>query len=114
MATRDSNFARAHHLLDAKRLEQINHCLDLPLITRDFYDIRLGGHIDDLGPKDLGETEHFRPCFRLRMDLHEDHLAVHVRLFAEIGDFDDIDEPMQLLVDLLQDLVITRGDERNP
>ena len=47
------------------------------------------------------------------MHLDEHHFAVHVRLFAEIGDFDDVDQPVQLLVHLLQDFVIPRGNQRN-
>jgi len=41
-----------------------------------------------------GETEHFRTYFRLGMHLHEHHLSVHVGLLAEIGDFNNVDQPM--------------------
>src|SRR5262249_48912462 len=109
----DSDFTRADHFLDPERFEQIDHSLDLALITSHFQHIGLGGHIDDLGPEDLGETEHFSTCIRLGIDLDEHHLTIHVRLFTEIRDFDHINEAIQLLVYLLQDLVIPRSDQRN-
>ena len=105
----------ADEILDSKRLERIDGGFDLLRISAE---LRWNGsrrRIDHVRPKDVHDSEHLSPIRILRI-VHLDDRGLSrdgTPLRSSGPDFDEVNEFIQLLHDLLDDPLVTRGHDRH-
>jgi len=101
----------AHDLLDADRLQQLDQRVDLVLGARHLDHVGAVRDVDDLAAEDVDDVHHLaaRPLVGVHLDEHE--LALDVLGAREVGELDDRDQLVELLLDLLEHLVVAARDE---
>jgi hypothetical protein len=103
----------AHDLLDADRLQELDQRVDLVLCARHLDDVRAPRHVDDLAAEDVDDVDDLAAGPLVHRDLDEHQLALDVGGVGEVDHLDDGDQLVKLLLDLLERLVVTPGDERD-
>jgi hypothetical protein len=73
--------------------------------------VALLGHVDDAAAEDVGHALHLLALLAHRAHLDQHQLALGVAAFGQVDDLDDLDQPVQVLGDLLDDLVGAGGDD---
>src|SRR5690606_39129306 len=110
-ATPDARDACAHGLKDGTAIERVDEGLDLFLIAGQLHGVDLVGDVDDVATEDVGHALHFFALLADRPHLDEHELTLDVRPFGEVDHLDHVDQAIQVLGDLLDDVIGTRGDD---
>src|SRR3989442_580471 len=95
-------------------LAQLVERLQLPLLAGRLDGERLGRHVDDLGPEDVGRSHDLGPVLRLGIDANQHQLTLDVVVVGQVADLDDVDQLVELLHDLLDDELVAVDDDGHP
>src|ERR1700730_16799903 len=112
--TGHSDLAAPHHLSYSERPHQGNERLYLLSVARELDGCRTRSDIHHMSAEGGDDRVEFRA--RPLIDRHLDHyhLAVDRTDVFEVGNSDDRDQLVQLLVNLLEDLVVACRDQHDP
>src|SRR5439155_21412444 len=108
------HLAGPHDLADADRLQQLDQRVDLVLGAGQLHDVGAARDVDDLAAEDVDDVHHFTAGPLVGIHLDEYVLALEVLRAREVGELDDRDQLVELLLDLLEHLVVAARDERDP
>src|SRR5690348_16237912 len=101
----------ARKLADTIRLHQLDHGIYFFGVAYNLNHQGVRAYIHDRRAERLDDAHNFRSGGRLRMNLDQGQLASDHRVCAEVYDFNDVDQLVQLLRYLLQRMVIACRDD---
>ena len=111
--SRDRDAAGADQFLDAKRLEHVDHRLDLFDIAGNLDGVRVSRRVDDLGAEYIGQTNRFVAMFWTRVDFDESGFPIEKLRFGQVDHFEHLNNLVELLHDLLDDPVVADRHDRD-
>ena len=111
--SRHRDFSRSYDLLDSERANQRDERLDFFLVAGEFDGDRIASDIDQMRAEGADDQVEFRAGALVDRDLHHHHFAIDDVDALEIGDLDHRDQPVELLVDLLEYRVVSGRDEHD-
>src|SRR6266436_7221095 len=100
----------SHRLQDGAPLERLNKGIELGPGAGELYGIGVLGNVDYAAPEDLGHAFHLFAVFAHCPHLDQHELALDMCRLRQVNHLDHLDEFVQLLRDLLDHVVGTRGD----
>ena len=103
--------ARAHHLDDAERAQDVDQAVDLVAGAGDLGDERLGPDVDHAGAEDLAEAHHLAARRRVGAHLDERELAHHRRRVARVLDEEHVDQLVEVGLDAPRRVLVGLEDD---
>src|SRR5215470_12266730 len=101
------HLASANNLLNPKWSQEIDERGNFLFGTGNLNNVGTGVNVNHLSAEDIDDVQQFSTATFINGNFNQCHLALNRGGILEVDDFDDTDQLVELLGDLLNDLIIT-------